>query len=143
MTDDRRYRRREGLGTVLTVALTATAGCLERLRGEKHRTQVRLTLINTHYENETTAFELTAKAADGTVIYEGRRELTKGHSFTTDPIPNEIRTIEYETDAGANGTVSVPPKSDCPPDPSVPREIELYYTDERELSYRDEVPRCD
>ncbi|WP_254524981.1 hypothetical protein [Natrinema caseinilyticum] len=145
MTDNNPYRRREFLGTALGSAFVATAGCLAQFRGgtDTHRKKVRITLINTHYENETTTFELTAKARDGAVIYEDERGVRKGHSFTTDPLPNEIRTITYRTDTGAEGTVSIPPRSDCPPEPSVPREIELYYREEREMAYREELPSCE
>ncbi|ELZ08728.1 hypothetical protein C478_17621 [Natrinema thermotolerans DSM 11552] len=116
---------------------------MDRLRSEERRTEVRFTLINTYYENETTAFELVAKAEDDTVLYEERRKGTKGHSFTTEAIPNEVRTVEYRTDDGASGTVSILPKSDCPPRPSEPREIELTYKRRGEMAYEEDRPSCE
>ncbi|SFS68659.1 hypothetical protein [Halostagnicola kamekurae] len=144
MTDTKPYRRREFLGTVLVVGSTTAGGCLDVLRDEeyKYENKARITIINSYYENETTTFEFTARAKNGTVIYEDEWEVTKSHEFTSDPIPDEVRTIEYRTDDGENGVVSIPAEPECPPHPSVSRKIDLYYDYDGGMTYRDEVHSC-
>ncbi|MFA9502518.1 hypothetical protein ACERIM_07005 [Natrinema sp. H-ect1] len=145
MNENKLHYRRGFVGIVATTVITATAGCQDLLYDEEHKyeNKAQIVLTNSYYENETTTFEFTARAENGTVIYEDKREVTKSHSFITDPIPDEIRTVEYRTDDGANGVVSVPTEPECPPHPSIPRGIILYYGDEREMTYREEVPSCD
>lgn len=145
MTEIQLNHRREFFGTILVAVSIVTGGCLDVLRDEesKYENKARITIINSHYENETTTFEFTARAENGTVIYEDTWEVTKSHSFTSDPIPDEVRTIEYRTDDGANGVVSIPAEPECPPHPSVSRKIDLYYGDKREMTYREIVPNCD
>ncbi|ELY95581.1 hypothetical protein [Natrialba taiwanensis] len=145
MTDDQTFYRRKFLGTAMAATVTVTAGCLDWLSDEeyKYENKARITIINSHYDNETTTFEFAAKAENGTTIYEDTWEVTKSHSFTSDPILDEVRTINYRTDNGADGNVSIPAEPECPPHPSVSRKINLYYGDRKEMTYREDVPSCD
>ncbi len=106
MNENKLHYRRGFVGIVATTVITATAGCQDLLYDEEHKyeNKAQIVLTNSYYENETTTFEFTARAENGTVIYEDKREVTK--SIHLSPTRSPMRSVLSSTEPMTVQTVS-------------------------------------